>query len=368
MNLLVKIKITKTNKTKIFYVVAFFIAVVYMLLIRTELYESRTALLVKELGVSSPANSLGLSLLGGGPTSQLQDSKVVEEYLHSVDIFLELDEKFSLVKHYKSDDYDLVQRLRESATLEDALAFYHSKLTVEHDEISGILHIAYAHVDAKKAQEVLQFLISRVEDQINLMNKTQENLKLKFVKQEFEKNKQKMKDSARILEEYQNKHLLLDPMSAAQNSTAIISSLESTLTQKKIELSTKEAYLNKENYEIVNLKNEIEEIKYNINDSKKGLSGNNKERLNKVLFEFEQLKLAFDLDIEIYKNSLITLETTRIDASKQAKVLSIISKPNRPDGYTYPNKSKAFITLLILTLLSYGIFSMLGAIIKDHKE
>jgi len=272
------------------------------------------------------------------------------------------------MEHYKSDSYDWVQRLRSFAKKEHALEFYNSMLTTQYDELSGILHIAYAHMEPQKAKEILEFLVTRVEEHINQMNKTQATRKLSFVKEEFERNKQKMKESARTLEEYQNRHLLLDPSSKAQNSTAIISTLESTLTQKKIELSTKEVYLSKANYEVINLKNEIVEIKRNIQRAKQELSGKDEARLNKVLFEFEQLKLAFDLDVEIYKNSLITLESTRVDASKQAKMLSIVSKPNMPDGYTYPNKPKVFITLLLLILLAYGIFSMLGAIIRDHKE
>ena len=75
-----------------------------------------------------------------------------------------------------------------------------------------------------------------------------------------------------------------------------------------------------------------------------------------------------EFDIEVYKNSLLQLETTKIDVLKEAKTLSVVSKPNLPDGYTYPNKPKVFVTLVIMMLLMYGIFSMLGAIIKDHKE
>lgn len=75
-----------------------------------------------------------------------------------------------------------------------------------------------------------------------------------------------------------------------------------------------------------------------------------------------------EFDTEVYKNSLIQLETAKIDALKEAKTLSVVSRPNLPDGYTYPNKPKTFLTLIIVIFLVYGISSMLLSIIKDHKE
>ena len=93
-----------------------------------------------------------------------------------------------------------------------------------------------------------------------------------------------------------------------------------------------------------------------------------KSIFGKVLFEYEKLKMQLEFDKEVYTNALVQLETIKLDALKAAKTLSVVSKPNLPDGYTYPNKPRVFITLVIVMLLMYGIFSMLGAIIKDHKE
>ena len=176
-----------------------------------------------------------------------------------------------------------------------------------------------------------------------------------------------MEASTAALEAYQNKHLLLDPNSDVHSSSTIIASLEASLTEKKIELSTLRDYLNENHYEIIKVKSEISSREQSIERLKKGLSGNNKERLNKTLFEYERLKMAAEFDVEVYKNTLIQLETTKLEVSKEAKTLSIVSKPNLPDGYTYPDKPKVLITLLIVMLLGYSIISMLLAIIRDHK-
>ncbi|QOP41443.1 hypothetical protein [Sulfurimonas marina] len=355
-------------KLRSVFLVGFLLSSFYIVFLKSELYESKTALIVRDMNQNPTTSTLGLSLLGMGSSSQLQDSKIVEEYLKSLDVYTLVDQKFHLTEHYKSDAIDFVERLSDDATQEEVLDFYNKHLIVYYDEVSGILSVAFAHVDPKKAQEILEFLVQNVDYQINEFNRKKAKKQLTFVEGEFSKAKEKMEHSTAELEAYQNKHLLLDPTTEAISSSGIIAELEASLTQKQIEYATKKSYLNEDNFELVNLKNEIIQIKQTIEKTKKSLTGNEKNPLNKVLIAYEKLKMQLEFDTEVYKNALIQLETTKIDVAKNDKTLSVVSKPNLPDGYTYPNKPKAFITILIITLLMYGIFSMLSQIIKDHKE
>ncbi len=358
----------KLSINQIIFLVIFSVLSFYFLVIKAELYESKTDLIVRDLSSNSTTSSLGLSLLGMGSSSQLQDSKIVEAYLKSLDIYLLLDKKFHLTEHYKSNALDIIERLDEDETMEEVLAFYNARLIIFYDEISGILSISFLHVDKEKSKEILEFLVQHVEEQINAFNRRKALKQLKFVESAFNNAKQKMNDSSKNVEAYQNSHLLLDPQAEASASSGMIAELEASLLQKRIEYSTMSGYLKESTYELKALKKEIEEISHTIAKERKGLTGTSGDRLNKVLFEYEKLKLQLEFDTEVYKNALLQLETTKIDVLKEAKTLSILSKPNLPDGYAYPNKPKVFITILIMMLLLYGIFSMLGSIIRDHKE
>lgn len=355
-------------KRRALFFTAFLLALFYVMVMKVELYESKTALIVRDLTPTPPSAGLELSLLGAGPSSQLQDSKVVEEYLLSLDVYALLDEEFDLTRHFQSDRLDMVERLSSDATMEEVLNFYRKRIRIEYDEISGILHIAYAHPDPQVAQAVLKALIKQVEQELNEFNRRKARKQLSFIRVEHQKHREKMDGSSAKLESYQNEHLLLDPNNSAESMSSIIAELESTLTRKSIELAKLSAYLNESNHEIVTLRNEIVSIRASITEKRKGLSGSDTSRLNKVLFEYGRLKMELEFDTEVYKNSLIQLETSKLDALKSAKTLSVLSRPNLPDGYTYPNKPKVFMTLLIIMLLVYGVFSMLAHIIKDHKD
>ena len=357
-----------TTKVRLFFLVLFLVVTTYYMGIKSELYESTTALMVRSLNQSSPVSSLGLSFLGMGNSSQLQDSMIVEVYLKSLDMYKQVDAKFALTKYYESDAVDFVERLSKNATTEEILKVYNKHLIIFYDEKSGILNISFLHTDPKKAKEIVEFLVARVGYQINEFNRRKAQKQLKFVESEYKKSKVKMDEAAQKVEAYQNKHLLIDPTAEVTSKGTIIAELEAQLTQKKLAYATKKRYLNSGNFELVSLKNQIKELKISIKNAKKKLTGNEKGRLNKIVFAYEQLKMQFKFATEVYKNALLQLETTKVEVAKNDKTLSIVSKPNLPDGYTYPDKPRVFITILILTLLLYGIFSMLGSIIKDHKE
>jgi capsular polysaccharide transport system permease protein len=358
----------RLSKAQKVFLTIFILLNLYFLVIKSELYESRTEIIVKDLSTATNSSSLGLSLLGMGASSQLQDSRIVEAYLKSLDVYTLVDQKFHLTEHYKSDALDFIERLDDDATREEVLEFYNTRLNVFYDETSGILTVAFAHVDKTKTKEILEFLVKQVEEQINEFNRSKARKQLKFVQIEFDKAKKKMDDSSQKLEAYQNRHLLLDPDAEASASSGMISQLEASLLEKKIKYSTMSSYLKEDTYELKTLKKEIEEISRSIEKERQALTGTSGDELNKVLFEYGKLKLQFEFDTEVYKNALIQLESTKIDVVKAAKTLSILSRPNLPDGYTYPDKPRVFTTILIVTLLLYGIFAMLGSIIRDHKE
>ena len=357
-----------TMKIRIFFFLIFLTLIIYYLGIKSELYESKTALLVRSLNDTPTSSNIGLTLLGMGGSSQLQDSMIVKEYLQSLDMYKQVDAKFHLTKHYKSDAIDFVERLPQDATTEDVLETYNKHLVIFYDEKSGILHISFLHVDPKKAQEILKFLVAKVDYQINEFNRRKAKKQLKFVEEEFQKAKKQLDEAIKKIEVYQNKHLLLDPTAEATSKSSIIAELEASLAQKELEYATKKRYLNDDNFELISLKNQIREIKRSIENAKKNLTGGKEGRLNRIVFVYQQLKMQLEFATEVYKNALLQLETTKIEVAKNDKTLSIVSKPNLPDGYKYPDKPRVFITILILTLLAYGIFAMLGSIIRDHKE
>lgn len=270
----------KQNLAKVFFLFIFILANIYFLFIKSELYESKTTLVVRNLSVTNPVDL------------KIQDAMVIREYILSLDMFQKIDKKFNLTQHYKSNELDPIQRMPASATAEEILAVYQSRCRINYDKTAGLFHIAFAHTDPIVAQHILIFMIANVENTLNDFNKQKETKQLMFAIKEHQKDKENMYSSSKKLAEYQNKDTV----------------------------------------------------------------------------EYQALKMQLKFDTEVYRNSLMQLNTIKIAALKETKTLSIISKPNIPDGYTYPNKRKILITLFLIAFMVYGIFVMIQTIIRDHRE
>ncbi len=340
----------------------------YYMFIESERYESEASIIVKDLNEKSAA-ALGITLLGAGAPSQAQDSMILEAYLLSPDILALLNRQFHLDAYYRSDALDPLSRLHPWSTREDFLALYREHIHVVYDEVSGILRISFSHTDPETARDILQFLIARAEKQLNRYNERNAEKQLAFVRKLAEQNRERLDASTEALEAYQNRHLVLDPATDAQTQSAIIANLESTLVEKQAEYNRLKHYMSDSSFDLVNLVNEIRTLEASLKKAKAALSGSDTaERLNSVLFAYERLKAQVAFDQEVYKQNLVQLETAKVDANRQAKALVILTQPNLPDGYTYPDKPRLLATLALAFLLAYGIVSMLGAIIKDHKD
>lgn len=343
------------------------LSLIYVLFIESERYKSESSILLKDLN-SNQAVGLDLSLFGTTPSTQMQDSKVLETYLKSYEVLEKLDNKFNLREYYKSDELDTLNKLSKNSTREDFLEIYLKNIDIFYNEVSGIITISFLHTSRKSSKEILEFILKEAEEKINKYNEINAKKSMAFISKSLQQNKLSLDSAIKDLEEYQNNNLVLDPTSNAQSKTAIISSLEATLVQKQAELEQLNHYMSDNSFDVQNLKNEIVAIKSSIETAKKKLIGNSNDRLNKVLFEFERLKSIVEFETEKYKQSLLQYEMVKNDIEKDAKTLQIISKPNLPDGHTIPNRPLDILDIVIALGLIFGVVSLIISIIKDHRD
>lgn len=352
---------------RIFFGVIFIISLVYVLFIEVERYKSSSSVLLKDFA-SNQTTEFDLSLFGGGASSQMQDSKVLQSYLNSFEMLQKLDDKFNLREYYKSDNLDFINRLGNDSTREDFLEKYIENITISYDELSGILNIGFFHSDSQTSKDILEFILKEAELQINKYNEINAKKYLSFIKTSVDKNRVSLDQTISSLEKYQNKNLVLNPTSNAETTSSIIASLEGELVKKKAQLQQLKQYMNEKSFDVKNLKNEINAINKSINITKNKLTGKGNNRLNIVLFQFERLKNQVEFEKEKYKQSLVQYEIAKNEVEKDAKILQVIVRPNLPDGHTVPDRPMAILNIIIALGLIFGVVSLVVAIIKDHRD
>lgn len=350
-----------------FFLFLFIASTSYLLFVKSELYLSSSSIIIKDIN-KNPQESMGLTLLGVGASTQMQDASVLEQYLRSYDVLSILDEKFRLDAHYHSDALDPLERLYASSHREDLLELYRKRLQIGYDEVSGILTIGFLHTSGLQAQEIVRFLLAHAEEQLNYYNKRRALKQLAFMEKELKKSRERLDGSVRDLEVFQNENQIIDPAVDIQSKSTLIANLEAGLIEKKARYNQLRSYMNRDNIEVVQLSREITEIEKALKKLKRSLSGSGGDRLNSTMIAYEKLRRQVDFDTDVYKQNLVQYEIAKVETVKEAKTLSVLTQPNRPDGYTEPRKLRASITLMLVLLLGYGIVSLVLLIVRDHKE
>ena len=331
--------------------------------------------MIKDLSQKQSTSPLGALLLSSGSKS-MTDAKLLEVYIKSYDMFDILDREFNLTDYYRSDNIDFLHRLSDSAFLpsslfnmQNLLAKYNNDLSVVYDEPSATINITFAHADAKIAKQIVERIIEHSSKTLNTFEKKNTEVVLKFLeKQERQKHKLFIESLEELLA-YQNKNRTIDPKVDIEVKNKILAGLESELIQKNVEYNAKAQYLNKKSAQMKLLRGNIEYIKRSIRKIKSEITGNRgKKELNANMSDFTLLKSKMEFNKELYVQTLMKLEETKVLISQNAKNLIVVTKPIVADSYSSPNKIKDSISVLIILSFLYGVISLIITIIRDHKD
>ena len=359
---------------RLIFIILFISLSIYIISIESERYESKSITLLKDLA-NKQKMSLSEVLLGQG-SSTLQDSKVLELYIRSHEMYNYLDNIYHLSEYYSSDDLDFAQRLSTDALLPfwkktkaNLLRKYNEDLIVIYDDPSGTLELSFIHTDPKKAQEILKSVIAHAEEIINAFARENAKIALQFIEKQRKEKRKLFIEAIKKLIAYQNKHHTIDPSVDVERKISILGELETELVKNEVEYATKLKTYNPNSREVKMLSENIRNVKRSIARVKKELSGSgNTEELNANVFEFELLKSDMEFAKEVYRQTLINQEEIKIEVAQKSKHLVIVAKPTLPDDYSYPNKLWDIFTLFILLSLLYGIVVAILSIIENHRD
>jgi len=359
---------------RVFFITLFIVSVYYITSIEKERYESSAITQLKDLSKKQSVN-LSEVLLGQG-SSTMQDSKVLELYIRSNEMFGYIDKEYNLTKHYTSDELDFAQRFYPDTSLplykankRNILAKYNEDLKVIYDDPSGTLKISFIHTNPLIAQHILQSIIDRAEEIINRFAKENARIALRFIEKQRQEKRKLFVEAIKKLIDYQNSHHTIDPSLDVERKITILTELETELVKSEVEYATKLKTFNPNSREVKMLKENIRNIRTSIARVKRELSGTKQgKELNANVFEFQLLKSDMEFAKEVYRQTLINQEEIKIEVAQKSKHLVIVANPILPDDYSYPNKLWDIFTLMFILLFSYSIISTIITIITNHKD
>ena len=360
---------------KILFLSILVYSIFYIVYIQTEKYESESVIMIKDLSQGQSVSPLSSLLLPSGSES-MSDAKVLEIYIGSEDMFNVLDREFNLTDYYSSKKIDVFHRLSTEMLLpslmpnrDNVLAKYNEDLMIVYDEPSATIKLSFAHANASIAQTIVTRIIAESSRILNLFETKNSEIILDFLKKQEHQKHSAFIHSLEELLAYQNKNQTIDPKLDIEVKNKILAGLQSELIQKNVEYNSKSQYLNATTTEMRLLKGNINYIKRSIKQIKKEITGSTKNKqLNVNMSDFMLLKSKVEFNKQLYIQTLIKLEETKVLVSQNRKNLIVVTRATLSSSYKYPNKIKDSLSFLIVLSFLYGILTLILTIIRDHKD
>lgn len=355
------------------YVVFFpmLIALLYFGLIASPVYLSESSFVVYDAqeNMSMGSGLSGLLKTFGGSYST-NASQTINAYIASWDAMSSLNATVNLRKVFGSHEIDFLDRfggvLHPYNSDVKLLRYYQGMVTDEIDPLTGISKLTVKAYSAVDAQKMNQVLLAKSQAVINQLNATARHEAVSYSEADVIEARKALWDADSDLAAYRNGHDVINPLGQSQLQLSMVSKLQDELIKDKVELNSIQIHA-PQNPNVSVLQSNIVALKKEISDTNSGVTGD-KESLASKDTEYERLAVNQVIAQKLLEAAVTSLEQARIAAQKQELYLETISQPNLPDVAQYPKRLQGIIATLLITLMVWGILTILIGGIKEHHD
>jgi capsular polysaccharide transport system permease protein len=344
------------------------LASLYFGWIASDIYISESRFVVRSSQRQAPT---GISALiqGSGFTRSQDDTYSVHEYMRSRDALKKLDEQFSLNQKFSSNNIDLFSRfagLDWDNSFEALHQFYQKRLSVDLDTLSSISTLKVSAFSAEDAYLINQKLLQMSEDLVNTLNQRGRQDMIRFAAEEVKIAEQNAKAATLAISKYRGEKAVFDPEKQSALQLQQISKLQDELIANKTQLAQVRS-LTRDNPQIPALQNRVAALMAEIAAETAKVAGGERSLSSKSA-EYERLVLDRAFAEKLLGAALASLEQARNDAQRKQLYIERIVQASKPDVAVEPRRIRNICATFILGLMAWGIFSLLLAGVREHRD
>ena len=339
----------------------------YQLFLASRIYEAENRFIVKQFAEEIGGLDFGLGLLGGAPSTSLEDAGMVLEFIQSPNLLDVLQGQLDLRGHFKGFGTDFYRYFPEDASKEDFLKRYRKMVQVKLDPETNVVVLKIHAYDAEMAEKMAGAITLEGERFVNEVSRKMAEEQVHFVKQEVKLAEGRLREVRQQLLKFQDARSILNPESQSEVAIGLVAGLEEKLVQAKAERFRLLSFMKKDATEVVANQQQVVSLEKQILAEKARLTGTGDQTLNRKLSQYKELQLEAEFALESYKAGFASLEKARLDASRKLKHFVVLSSTGLPEEPAYPRVFYNLVTALVVILLLYGIIRLIVATIQDHR-
>ncbi|MEZ5754421.1 MAG: capsule biosynthesis protein [Paracoccaceae bacterium] len=339
----------------------------YYYKIATPLYATKTEFVIQQ-AMPQQAASSSLGGLSNTPMANMQDSITVQGYLQSRDAMLRLDRDIGFRDVFSQPTIDPIQRLDPAATNEAAYKIYQRNVRVSYDPTEGIIRMEVIAPDPQVSVQFSRALIGYAEEQVDQLTQRLREDAMKGARESYAEAEAALLDARQRAVTLQETYKVLSSEVEVNLITGQIGQLEGQLTADKLSLAQMESNATPNPARVEPLKRRIATLEKEIAILRAKLveEDSSGQSLARVQSELAVAEADAETRQMMLAQSLQAMETSRIEANRQARYISLSVAPVAPDEATYPRAFENTVVAMLIFAGIYLVLSMTAAILREQ--
>ncbi len=325
--------------------------------IATPMYATKSEFVIQQ-AESPAASAAGLSgIFSGTSFATSQDTITVQGYLQSRDAMIRLDEDLGFRAHFSDPSIDPLQRLEANSTMEEAYKVYKKRVKISYDPTEGVIKMEVSAADPESSAQFSSKLIGYAEEQVDNLTDRLRADQMAGALDSFKNSEANMIAAQQRVLELQERLGVLDPMVESNALMGQISTFETQLQEKKLQLQQLLDNSRPNQARVDGTRGDIRRLETLIAELRSQMTESDRDQASLARISGELRMAETDLQTRqmLMTQALQQMETARIEANRQTRYLSLGVNPIPPDEATYP---RAFENTVLAFLIFAGIYLM----------
>jgi capsular polysaccharide transport system permease protein len=344
------------------------IATVYYGLIASDVYVSESRFVVRA-PERQATSALGLVLKGAGFSRSADDAYAVHDYIMSRDALQALNSELGVAKKFGADTVDRFSRfggLDGDTSFEALHRYYEKHVDLQLDSASSIATLTVRAYSAEDAQRINQNLLDKSEALVNRLNERGRRDLVESARSEIASAEQRAQNAALALSAFRNSRAVVDPEKQATVQLQQIAKLQEELIATKTQLIQLQS-VTADNPQIPVLKRRVKALETAVDEESLRVTGGSASLSNKAT-DYQRLVLENEFANKQLAAAMAALEQARNEAQRKQLYLEPIVLPNKPDTAIEPKRAKSILATIVLSVIAWGVISLLLAGIREHQD
>ena len=347
------------------------ISALYFGFVASDVYISEARFIIRS--PQRPATAgLGALLQSAGVTGfarATEDTYTVHDYTLSRDALKLLNDTLNFRAAYSSSTIDRISRF-PALDLDDSFEalhrYYQKHVELTLDTTSGISTVRVRAYDPDLSQKINNGLLEAAERLVNRLNDRGRADLIRFANAEVAAAEKRAKDAAVAVAQFRGDRGVVDPERQSASGLQQVSKLQDDLIMTRAQIAQVRAFT-PDNPQLQSLQLKASTLQGSIDGEIAKVAGGKSSLSNKAA-DFQRLALEREFADRQLQSALISLEQARNEAQRKQLYLERVVQPSRPDVAMEPRRLHAVVATLILSLVAWGILTMLLAGIREHQD